>query len=558
MTEHHQETGTRRMNEAAMRKAAWYTWTAISFVKLSRNGTADWRAPERSGAGYLLLAAAGGRGKLLADGLPYEMGPGQCHVLPAQAKLQLKLDKGALSFYCLAFEALEPVGPDKSLEPRDANRSGFPYSGSLNIPGYSSLLELLEGLYAQRLQEDELQALEGQLLFQKLMLLIVSHNRISGTELDARQAVQRTMEHARSNYHEPLTVEELAGRAGLGRWQYSKLFKQAAGELPLEYVNRIRIERAKQLLVMTDDRLLDIASHIGFNNEYYFSRRFKQTVGVSPGQYRRNHRENIRVFSPYLEDYLVALGITPVAQFYHNRWGKQEYLKLNHVPEFDVTRICLDELASYRPEFILLDDGAERWRLEQCEQLAPTVKLPYHGQNWRPMLLAVAELFGRMDAAHHVIASYESKVAAARNVLQRTAGGQTVAFLRVSAEGVILYGGAGHGYTGTVLYEDLGLKPDPLVESLTAGENRIVLTIDQLAELQADHLFITFDKLEGEGRELLTTPLWRKLPAVKGNRVYEVDFYSWLNYGVLSHKQKIDDVLRALTAASGNEEENAK
>lgn len=54
------------------------------------------------------------------------------------------------------------------------------------------------------------------------------------------------------------------------------------GLTPLDYVNKIRIDRAKHLLVTTNDRLYEIGQHVGFNNEYYFSRRFRQEVGVSP------------------------------------------------------------------------------------------------------------------------------------------------------------------------------------------------------------------------------------------------------------------------------------
>ncbi|MNE96617.1 hypothetical protein D3C80_1948360 [compost metagenome] len=50
----------------------------------------------------------------------------------------------------------------------------------------------------------------------------------------------------------------------------------------------------------------------------------------------------------------------------------------------------------------------------------------------------------------------------------------------------------------------------------------------------------------GEGRELLETPLWRKLPAVRSGCVYEMDFMAWMNYGVMSHQRKIADVLQVL------------
>jgi ABC-type Fe3+-citrate transport system substrate-binding protein len=110
----------------------------------------------------------------------------------------------------------------------------------------------------------------------------------------------------------------------------------------------------------------------------------------------------------------------------------------------------------------------------------------------------------------------------------------------------MLYGCDGLGYTGGVLYSDLGLQPHPLVRQLCRGRKQANLTLEALAQLTADHLFITFDRQMGEGRELLETPLWQSLPAVRSSCVYEVDFMAWMNYGVMSHHRKIADVLQVL------------
>lgn len=73
-----------------------------------------------------------------------------------------------------------------------------------------------------------------------------------------------------------------------------------------------------------------------------------------------------------------------------------------------------------------------------------------------------------------------------------------------------------------------------------------MLTPELLAQIDADNVFVTFEISEQEKRKLYATPLWQSLPAVRHNRVFEVDFLSWMNYGVLAHSLKIDDVLRAL------------
>lgn len=102
--------------------------------------------------------------------------------------------------------------------------------------------------------------------------------------------MEQSIEHVRRHFQETMTVEQLAVEVNVGRWQYTRMFKEIDRKIPLNFLNELRIDRAKQLLMKTDDRLYDIARNVGFSNEYYFSRRFRQTAGVTPRQYRRCRR----------------------------------------------------------------------------------------------------------------------------------------------------------------------------------------------------------------------------------------------------------------------------
>lgn len=360
------------------------------------------------------------------------------------------------------------------------------------------------------------------------------------------EAIQRSIHYMVEHYNQAVTVDQLAEVAGITRARYTQTFKEVTGRVPLEHLNGLRIERAQQQLLLTNDRMHDIAVSVGYSNEYYFNRRFKRSVGVTPGQYRSFHQDGLRVFAPFLEDYLLALDITPVAQYCHAEWGKQEYLALHNVPEVDISTRNWQELSRYTPELILLDNGFHRWHLEECSRIAPLFKLPVHQEDWRATLYSAAAVFGRTERVQEVIDNYEHQAQQAKQLLTRSVYSQTIACLRISVYGITLYGCEDLGYTGSVLHHDLGLQPHSLVRKLTRGKNRVNLTKEELANLTADHLFITFDQLEGGGRELLDTQLWRNLPAVRNGSVYEVDFMAWMNYGVLSHQRKIEDVLRAL------------
>lgn len=141
-----------------------------------------------------------------------------------------------------------------------------------------------------------------------------------------------------------------------------------------------------------------------------------------------------------------------------------------------------------------------------------------------------------------IIMEYEDKVQKARRILGKSVYGQSVAFLRISSIGITLYAGPECGYTGPILYRDLGLTPHPLVWKIPLNQRKAHLTSDQLLQLDADHLFITFDKqhsiYEHEERTILKSSMWKNLRAVKSSCVYEVDFLTWMNYGILSHSKK--------------------
>ncbi|WP_145408644.1 helix-turn-helix domain-containing protein [Paenibacillus xylanexedens] len=420
---------------------------------------------------------------------------------------------------------------------------------------FAKMIELLDELYGLREASEELELFQRFVRFQELLLFLFRQNAPAseddGMDIE-RQGIEVSIEHIHQYYRELLTVEELASLAGVDRWKYTRLFKEATGQVPLQYLNEVRINQAKKWLTSADDKLLDIALNAGFNNEYYFNRRFKQTVGISPGQYRRSRKGQLRVVAPYLEDFIVALDIQPIAQYWHAKWGKQDYLGLNHIPTFDENGGNFDALSSYNPDLILLMDRYEQQQYSQCRRISNTCILREQTNNWRTLLRTVADYFGRTELADDAIAKYDSKARIASHSLSQMMKSETVTFLRISADHIIQYTEEGQGFVSTVLYGDVGLRSHAAV-GVASKANRagmFNLSLDDLHRLSADHLFITFDKwhsqAEGKERELLEQPEWLDLPAVRNNRVYEVDFLTWMNNGIISNGKKIDDILRSL------------
>jgi len=94
-------------------------------------------------------------------------------------------------------------------------------------------------------------------------------------------------------FNHELTREQLAEYAGLSPSRFHAIFQEATGIAPMQYVQRLRLRRAQELLLATDLSIKQIADAIGFNDPFHFSRLFKRDAGVSPRAYRRNARQSL-------------------------------------------------------------------------------------------------------------------------------------------------------------------------------------------------------------------------------------------------------------------------
>lgn len=128
-------------------------------------------------------------------------------------------------------------------------------------------------------------------------LLAVQMIRQHGTHRAPRDPTERTvrgpdrLSHVRdlieAELDQDLSLERLAGEAGIGAHAFSAAFVRAFGVSPHRYVVERRIERAKRLLRDSDLPMATIAVQAGFANQSHLASVFKRTVGVTPGQYRR-------------------------------------------------------------------------------------------------------------------------------------------------------------------------------------------------------------------------------------------------------------------------------
>jgi AraC-like DNA-binding protein len=87
------------------------------------------------------------------------------------------------------------------------------------------------------------------------------------------------------NYPEPISRSDVAAYVGLSERHLTRCFHQEVGITPVTYLNRYRVQQAKEMLDSGDKGITEIALDVGFSSHSYFSRVFREQVGVSPRAY---------------------------------------------------------------------------------------------------------------------------------------------------------------------------------------------------------------------------------------------------------------------------------
>lgn len=100
-------------------------------------------------------------------------------------------------------------------------------------------------------------------------------------------AVERAIKFMREQYSEPLSLADIADSAILSRFHFCRTFRDATGVTPGRFLSAIRIYQAKRMLLNTRMNVTDIAFAVGYNSLGSFSNHFADSVGISPGRFRR-------------------------------------------------------------------------------------------------------------------------------------------------------------------------------------------------------------------------------------------------------------------------------
>lgn len=110
---------------------------------------------------------------------------------------------------------------------------------------------------------------------------------VVNSRMEERVEIGRVIEHIHTNLDDKLVVEDLAAIAHLSASHFARVFKKETGKAPMEYVNQLRLECAKKMLLAADRSITEIAVSCGFGSPSYLSSCFQKEYRMTPSEYRR-------------------------------------------------------------------------------------------------------------------------------------------------------------------------------------------------------------------------------------------------------------------------------
>ncbi len=125
----------------------------------------------------------------------------------------------------------------------------------------------------------------------RLLSIIADISTIKPGSLEILQSSRRlfpVLQFVKDNLARDFDREEMARVVHLSASRFHTLFKHIMGIAPMNYVQALRMKTAQMMLIQTDWPIAEIAKRVGHNDQFHFSRLFKQTCGTNPSDYRKN------------------------------------------------------------------------------------------------------------------------------------------------------------------------------------------------------------------------------------------------------------------------------
>lgn len=296
-------------------------------------------------------------------------------------------------------------------------------------------------------------------------LLADLHQEMTLGSKPASLWMDQVLSYMETHYDEDLSREQVAGIAGVSNEHFSRAFHRHTGQTFNAYLAMLRIRSAQQRLLTGSPHVNTLAIDVGYKEATYFSRKFKQLVGLSPTAYQHKNKQ-VAALNFNHTAILLALGITPVLGVY-NPWLENvkpvsSEKKLRPHDEIDDAALY-KAVAATHPDVIINYSSAQANKA--LRSIAPVLELPVMSMDWREQFRFIADIVARKQQAESWLKRYDELAAAINRQLdQRPRSRGTAVVWEIGPNEAYCFS-SHYGRGCQILYDDLGFSPpDELLE----------------------------------------------------------------------------------------------
>ncbi|MGN0164959.1 MAG: AraC family transcriptional regulator [Lachnospiraceae bacterium] len=239
-----------------------------------------------------------GEGKYIVDGKSYDVKQGDmvfCNPGVSHQSIVTDPDNPLLEFIC-GFSDIHFTGMAKDyIELPDGNAC-LTFSSDIRREISRCCYEIVEENYAN--QPGRYYIIKAQIV--KILVLLFRTLRGEETRecvsttfnsYSKNYVVDKIKKYINTNYDKKIYLDQIADNMYLSPVYISKMFKEKTGIAPINYLIKVRLEKAKEILESGgNETVKEIAASVGYDNPYHFSKMFKKHYGVSPLTYRRENQ----------------------------------------------------------------------------------------------------------------------------------------------------------------------------------------------------------------------------------------------------------------------------
>ncbi|MFB5662343.1 helix-turn-helix domain-containing protein [Alteribacillus sp. HJP-4] len=267
-----------RLRAANIWSIGWETQTSENYY---------WDGMKRQGKDHFIFQyTLSGRGAIEIEGRTYDLPTGKGFFVKIPSDHRYYFPKGSEEW---TFVYITLYGEEAAA----CWESVWKEKGSVvTVPGDASMIQVLLATFQQvadkAITDSYLASARAYTFLMECFRFLKEKDTLQDRLPDA---VSKAVNYIELHYNEAVGVEEIAAAAGLSKYYFIQRFRESTGTTPTQYMTKLRIEKAVELLRSTNFPIHEIAEKVGYSNANYFNKVFRKMVGTSAGQLREGKYE---------------------------------------------------------------------------------------------------------------------------------------------------------------------------------------------------------------------------------------------------------------------------